>query len=136
VANPESPLDSAIVLAGKPDSRKLYAREILQHPLTADLVTLSACQTAGSRTYHGEGLTGFSWAFLSAGARNVVAGLWDVDDRATAILMKNFYDELSSGLSPARALRRAKLKLMAPEGAYRKPRYWAAFETFTSALYR
>jgi CHAT domain-containing protein len=50
--------------------------------------------------------------------------------------MKNFYDELSSGLSPASALRRAKLKLMAPEGAYRKPRYWAAFETFTSALYR
>lgn len=136
VANPESPLDSAIVLAGPPESRKLYAREILQHPLTADLVTLSACQTAGSRTYHGEGLTGFSWAFLSAGARNVVAGLWDVDDRATAGLMKNFYDELASGLPPGSALRQAKLKLMAPEGAYRKPFYWAAFETFTSALYR
>ena len=136
VPNGESPLDSAIVLAGKPDSRKLYAREILQYPLTADLVTLSACQTAGSRTYHGEGLTGFSWAFLSAGARNVVAGLWDVNDRATAILMKNFYHELSSGLSPASALRQAKLDLMAPEGAYRKPKYWAAFETFTSALYR
>jgi len=57
---------------GPPDSRKLYAREILERRLTAELVTLSACQTAGSRTYYGEGLTGFSWAFLSAGR----ATLW------------------------------------------------------------
>ena len=135
VANRESPLDSAIVLAGPPDSRKLYAREILERRLTAELVTLSACQTAGSRTYYGEGLTGFSWAFLSAGARNVVAGLWDVDDRATAELMKDFYDELASGPAPASALRRAKLRLIASGGAYRKPRYWAAFETFTRAIY-
>jgi len=135
VANRESPLDSAIVLAGPPDSRKLYAREILETHLTAELVTLSACQTAGSRTYYGEGLTGFSWAFLSAGARNVVAGLWDVDDRATAELMKDFYDELGSGPAPVNALRRAKLRLLASGGAYRKPRYWAAFETFTRAIY-
>jgi len=73
IANRESPLDSAIVLAGPAESRKLYAREILEQPLAADLVTLSACRTAGSRTYHGEGLTGFAWAFLSAGASNVVA---------------------------------------------------------------
>jgi CHAT domain-containing protein len=136
VANRESPLDSAIVLSGPPDSRKLYAREILQYPITADLVTLSACQTAGSRTYYGEGLTGFSWAFLSAGARNVVAGLWDVDDRATASLMQNFYDELSHDQSPVSALRKAKLGLLAQKSALRKPRYWAAFETFTKALYR
>ncbi|HEV2446910.1 MAG TPA: CHAT domain-containing protein, partial [Candidatus Sulfopaludibacter sp.] len=136
VANRESPLDSAIVLAGPPDRRKLYARDILQEPLTADLVTLSACQTAGSRTYHGEGLTGFSWAFLSAGARNVVAGLWDVDDRATAGFMTNFYDALSTGASPPAALRRAKLNLIALGRANRKPLYWAAFETFTKALYQ
>jgi CHAT domain-containing protein/tetratricopeptide (TPR) repeat protein len=136
VANRESPLDSAIVLAGPPDSRKLYAREILERRLTAELVTLSACQTAGSRTYYGEGLTGFSWAFLSAGARNVVAGLWDVDDRATAELMKDFYDELGAGPAPVSALRRAKLRLIASGGAYRKPRYWAAFETFTRAIYQ
>jgi CHAT domain-containing protein len=135
IANHESPLDSAIVLAGPADSRKLYAREILRRPLSAELVTLSACQSAGSRTYYGEGLTGFSWAFLSAGARNVVAGLWDVDDRATSILMKDFYDELAAGMVPAVALRRAKMDLMALAGVYRKPRYWAAFETFTRALY-
>jgi CHAT domain-containing protein len=111
-------------------------REILQQHLTAELATLSACQTVGSRTYYGEGLTGFSWAFLSEGARNVVAGLWDVDDRATTSLMKGFYDQLAAGLSPVSALRQAKLDLMASGGAYRKPRYWAAFETFTKALYQ
>jgi CHAT domain-containing protein len=136
IANRESPLDSAIVLAGPAESRKLYAREILEQPLAADLVTLSACRTAGSRTYHGEGLTGFAWAFLSAGASNVVAGLWDVDDRASASLMSRFYDHLSAGLSPASALRRAKLDLIGSGGAYRKPRYWAPFETFSKALYR
>jgi CHAT domain-containing protein len=136
VGNRESPLDSAIVLAGPPDSRKLYAREILLHPLNADLVTLSACETAGSRTYHGEGLTGFSWAFLSAGARNVIAGIGGVSDSATASLMQSFYDELASGLTPQSALRRAKLALIARGGANRKPRYWAAFETFTKILYR
>jgi CHAT domain-containing protein len=136
VANRESPLDSAIVLAGPPDTRKLYARDILDLPLNADLVTLSACQTGGSRTYYGEGLTGFSWAFLSTGARNVVAGLWDIDDRATRDLMDTFYRELASGLPPADALRRAKFGLIGRGGAYRKPRYWAAFEIFTKALYR
>jgi tetratricopeptide (TPR) repeat protein len=136
IANRESPLDSAIILAGPESSRKLYARDILRQPLAADLVTLSACQTAGSRTYYGEGLMGFSWAFLSAGARNVVAGLWQVDDRATARLMERFYEVLAEGYPPADALRQAKLELVASDGAYRKPRYWAAFETFTRALYR
>jgi CHAT domain-containing protein/tetratricopeptide (TPR) repeat protein len=135
VANRESPLDSAIILAGPPAQRKLYARDILKQPLDAELVTLSACQTAGSRAYRGEGWTGFSWAFLSAGARNVVAGLWDVDDRATEQLMGQFYDQLANGLPPAAALRRAKLALLAGGGRYAKPRYWAAFETFTKALY-
>ncbi len=136
LANRESPLDSAIILAGPAETRKLYARDILRQPLHAELVTLSACQTAGSRTYYGEGSLGFSWAFLSAGARNVVAGLWQVDDRATAGLMDLFYEAQASGLPPAAALRQAKLKLMASTKVYRKPRYWAAFETFTRALYR
>jgi CHAT domain-containing protein/Tfp pilus assembly protein PilF len=134
VANSESPLDSAIILAGPSGERKLYARDILQQRLNADLVTLSACQTAGSRSYYGEGLTGFSWAFLSAGAHNVVSGLWDVDDRATAQLMAGFYNELASATSPVSALRKAKLTLLASDGAYRKPRYWAAFVVFTRVL--
>ncbi len=135
VPNRESPLDSAIILAGPPETRKLYARDLLGQPLTAELVTLSACETAGNRAYYGEGLMGFSWAFLSAGARNVVAGLWQVDDHATAQLMARFYDAMAAGRSPAAALRQAKLELMASNPVYRKPLYWAAFETFTRALY-
>ena len=135
VANQESPLDSAIILAGTSENRKLYARDVLGHPLTAELVTLSACETAGNRAYYGEGLVGFSWAFLSAGARNVVAGLWPVDDRATAQLMDRFYAALAAGRPPASALRQAKLELMESSPLYPRPRYWAAFETFTRALY-
>ena len=83
-ANVESPLDSAVVLSGPDDGYKLYARDVAETPLRADLVTVSACRSAGERTYSGEGLVGFAWAFLRAGARNVIAGLWDVDDRSTA----------------------------------------------------
>jgi len=49
-------------------------------PLQAELVTISACRSAGARTYSGEGLVGLAWAFLNAGAHNVVAGLWNVED--------------------------------------------------------
>ena len=66
------PLDSAVILSKSGDSYKLYARDILQHPLSADLVTISACEGAGGRAYSGEGLIGLSWAFLHAGAHNVV----------------------------------------------------------------
>ena len=111
VANRENPLDSAIILSGPADKHKLYARDVIEQHLNANLVTLSACQTAGNRTYAGEGLTGLAWAFLSAGAHNVVAGLWDVDDRATAQMMTSFYDALAEGASPAASLRTAKLAL-------------------------
>lgn len=135
VANIEAPLDSAVMLAGPADNHKLYARDILSRPLRAHLVTLSACQTAGRKNFAGEGLTGFAWAFLSAGAENVIAGMWDVDDRATSELMARFYAPLPSGVPPAASLREAKLALMRSSPIYRKPYYWAAFQTFTRALY-
>jgi CHAT domain-containing protein len=135
VASRDNPLDSAIILSGPRQDHKLYARDIMAHRLNAVLVTLSACQTAGAKTYSGEGLTGLAWAFLSAGARNVVAGLWDVDDRATAEMMSRFYDSISRGRTPSESLREAKIALLDSPGPMRKPVYWAAFETFTRALY-
>ena len=80
-ANRESPLDSAVILSGPDDGYKLYARDVADLPLRAELVTVSACRSAGERVYAGEGLVGFAWAFLRGGARRVIAGLWDVDDR-------------------------------------------------------
>jgi CHAT domain-containing protein len=130
-----SPLDSAIVLskpAVESDSFKLYARDIIQHPLHADLVTISACYSAGERAYSGEGLVGLSWAFLRAGSHNVIASLWDVTDASTEQLMDRFYDELDQGESPDQALRAAKLSLL-HGSIFHNPFYWAPFQLYTGS---
>jgi CHAT domain-containing protein len=131
-ANVESPLESAVVLSGSDTAYKLYARDVADRPLNADLVTVSACRSAGERTYSGEGLVGFAWAFLRAGARRVIAGLWDVDDRSTARLMGDLYGGLAAGRTPARALREAKLALIREGGQPASPYYWGPFELFTT----
>ena len=122
------PLESAVILSPQGDSSfKLYARDILQHSLHARLVTISACNGAGIRTYAGEGLVGLSWAFLRAGAHNVIAGLWEVSESSTPQLMDELYKNLASGQDPASALRNAKLTLVHSTGVFRKPFYWAPF---------
>lgn len=142
-ASRTSPLDSAIILsrdpaskaaAGEDDSFKLYARVIIQHPLHAELVTISACYGAGKRSYSGEGLVGLSWAFLRAGAHNVVGALWDVSSVSSAQLMDDFYGELQKGKRPSVALRAAKLKLLhSTNPDFRRPFYWAPFQLYTGA---
>jgi CHAT domain-containing protein len=127
------PLDSAVVLASDGEAFKLYARDIARQPLTAKLVTISSCHGAGTRTYAGEGLIGLGWAFLHAGADNVVAALWEVNDRATPGLMDDFYASLAKGTDPATALRNAKLALKAKGGTYSTPRYWAPFLLYGSS---
>jgi CHAT domain-containing protein len=129
-ANAESPLDSAVILSKDGSGYKLYARDVAEQPLSADLVTISACRSAGERTYAGEGLVGFAWAFLRAGAQRVIAGLWDVDDRSTADLMGHVYADMAQGRSPSAALRNAKLAMIARGGAAAKPYYWAPFQIF------
>ena len=71
---------------------------------------------------------GFAWAFLRAGARRVLAGLWDVDDRSTSELMTQVYAGLARGDTPASAVRSAKLTLLAGGGVTAKPYYWGPFE--------
>jgi CHAT domain-containing protein len=127
-----SPLDSAIVLSkenAQDNAFKLYARDIIRYPLRADLVTISACYSAGDRSYAGEGLVGLSWAFLRAGAHNVVAALWDVSDASTAQLMDQFYNELNKGATPDAALRKAKLSLLRGK-EFHNPFYWAPFQLY------
>jgi CHAT domain-containing protein len=133
-ASRESPLDSALILSPGPSGYTLTAREIMSVPLHADLVTLSACHSAGARTYSGEGLVGLSWAFLRAGASSVVAGLWDVTDVSTAKLMGDFYARMAAGEPPADALRGAKLKLIHSSDASKKPYYWAPFQLYAGRL--
>jgi len=127
-----SPLDSAVILSKastQEDSFKLYARDIIHHPLHAQLVTISTCYGAGARAYTGEGLVGLSWAFLRAGAHNVIGALWEVSDASTPQLMDELYDELKKGRTPRAALRSAKLSLLHSDG-FRKPFYWAPFQLY------
>jgi len=134
IASQTDPLDSAIILSRngtQEESFKLYARDIIQHPIHADLVTISACYGSGTRSYVGEGLVGLSWAFLRAGAHNVIAALWEASDESTPKLMDSLYQGLEKGMSPSAALRQAKLSLLHSQGSFRKPFYWAPFQIYT-----
>lgn len=139
VASRVDPLDSAIILSGSTNSGsnaggstfKLYAREIMQHPIDARLVTISACYGSGTRSYAGEGLVGLSWAFLRAGAHNVIGALWEVSDDSTPRLMDSLYQGLEDGQAPAVALRGAKLAFVHSQSRFRMPFFWAPFQIYT-----
>ncbi len=126
LAPPDSSSQLERAITGKPvyDGRVTAEQIIRSWKLNADLVTLSACQTALGQAVGGEGFIGLSQALLVAGARSVLASLWKVDDTATALLMMRFYenlwgqyDEPRNGFSPrsrqpkAEALREAKIWL-------------------------
>jgi CHAT domain-containing protein/tetratricopeptide (TPR) repeat protein len=130
VANRQEPLNSAVILSLHGSRDRLLAKDVLDTRLHARLVTISACRSAGAKIYAGEGLVGFSWAFLQAGARNVIAGLWDVADRSTAQTMAQLYLGLARGTAPADALRAAKLDLMHSSEIYHKPYYWGPFQIY------
>ncbi|HEY7543643.1 MAG TPA: CHAT domain-containing protein, partial [Blastocatellia bacterium] len=130
--NNETPELSGLVLSlvdeqGQPVEGFLRLHEIYNLRLNADLVVLSACQTALGKEIRGEGLVGLTRGFMYAGAKRVVASLWSVEDRATAELMKRFYRRmLVENLKPAAALRAAQVE-MSKEAQWASPYFWAAF---------
>ncbi len=128
--NPESPLESAIVLSPDQGQYLLKARDIIGTPLSARLVTISACRSAGARIYAGEGLIGLAWAFLEAGSSAVVAGLWDVNDGSSRLLMDQLYAGIAAGEPPAVALRQAKLAMLQGDPRFRRPYFWAPFQVY------
>ena len=111
---------------GRPREGALFAHELFDLDLPAELVVLSACETALGQEVRGEGLVGLTQGFLSAGAAAVLVSLWRVDDRATARLMERFYRRLLAGQSPAESLREAQLSLRQDTG-WRAPYHWAGF---------
>ncbi|HUR79259.1 MAG TPA: CHAT domain-containing protein, partial [Thermoanaerobaculia bacterium] len=133
VATRKRPLDSAVILAmdSATKSYKLLARDVVNSPLSARLVTISSCHGAGTRTYAGEGVVGLAWAFLRAGADQVIAALWEVNDATTPKLMDRMYAGIKAGADPAVALRDAKLQLVHSPGVQRKPLYWAPFVLYS-----
>jgi CHAT domain-containing protein/tetratricopeptide (TPR) repeat protein len=132
VLHSEHPGLSGLVLSlvdekGAPRDGFLRMHEIYNLRLPADLVVLSACQTALGQEIRGEGLIGLTRGFMYAGARRVVASLWQVDDESTAELMKRFYRAmLERKLPPAAALRAAQVELAAT-ARWKSPYHWAAF---------
>jgi CHAT domain-containing protein len=131
--NNEHPELSGIVLSliderGHPVDGFLRLNEIYNLQLPAELVVLSACQTALGKQVRGEGLIGLVRGFMYAGSKRVVASLWKVDDEATAELMKLFYrGMLKENMPPAAALRAAKVE-MSRHKRWHSSYYWAAFE--------
>jgi CHAT domain-containing protein/Tfp pilus assembly protein PilF len=112
---------------GQPQDGFLRLNDIYNLELNADLVVLSACQTALGKDIRGEGLVGLTRGFMYAGAARVLASLWSVEDRATAELMKRFYRAmLIDRLSPAAALRQAQIE-MSRIPRFRSPYFWAGF---------
>jgi len=112
---------------GRAQDGFLQAHEIYQLKLEADLVVLSACQTALGKEIRGEGLMGLTRAFIAAGVSRVVASLWSIPDAATAELMKRFYRGIiKDGLTPAAALREAQDSLR-KERRWSAPYFWAGF---------
>jgi CHAT domain-containing protein len=128
------PLQSAIILSsGKDGNFKLLARDIIDDKvrLNAELVTISACEGVGTQIQSLEGLLGLEWAFMRAGAHQVVAALWDQDDAVTPALMDDFYDQLIQGKSATDALHHAKLKILKAGGFHAAPYYWASLQLYT-----
>ena len=130
--NNRHPELSGIVLSlvdekGQAQNGFLRLYEIYNLKLGADLVVLSACQTAVGQEIRGEGLLGLTRGFMYAGAPRVVATLWQVDDRATSELMKRFYQKmLGEGLRPAAALKAAQVSMQSDK-RWSSPHFWAAF---------
>lgn len=132
VVDSQNPELSGIALsmvdeAGRPRDGFLRSQEIYRLRLRADLVVLSACETALGREVRGEGVVGLTRAFLHAGARRMLVSLWPVEDSATTELMGRFYQGLfTERLTPAAALRRAQDEARRAPGR-NDPYFWAGF---------
>jgi CHAT domain-containing protein len=135
VLNDSSPMYSRIVLSrGEAnEDGMLEAWEIMKLDLSAEIVVLSACETARGRVSAGEGLIGLTWAFFVAGTSTTVVSQWKVDAAGTFQLMVEFHRNLRtrfssprSQMTRAEALRAAALKMLRSE-QYKHPFYWAGF---------
>lgn len=109
------------------DDGFLQSSEVADLRFNADLVVLSACETAVGALEGEEGIANLSRAFLLAGARTVISTLWQVDDDASLFLMKHFYAHLAEHRTPVGALTAAKRDFIQTFGSKALPFDWAAF---------
>jgi len=131
IVNDQEPLYSKVVLTKTDDTKEdglLQTYEIFDMELNAELVVLSACNSALGKLNRGEGIMGMTRAFRYAGVPSMVVSLWNVDDEATSLVMENFYKYLKEGLKKDEALRLSKLDYLNNADIRKKdPFYWAPF---------
>ncbi|MCS7065240.1 MAG: CHAT domain-containing protein, partial [Fimbriimonadales bacterium] len=129
------PLQSGVVLAEPPEGANedgiLTARELMELPLSAEMVVLSACESARGRARPGEGAIGMVWALSVSGVPTQVLSQWKVSDESTAMLMTHYYRALRAGKSPAAALREAALTVK-QDPRFAHPYYWSPFICISS----
>jgi CHAT domain-containing protein len=132
VLDAEDPDSTGIVLsrfdaAGRPQPGLLSLFDVYGLRLGAELVVLSGCSTGLGKEIRAEGLVGLTRGFMFAGVPRVVVSLWDVEDRATAELMKRFYSKILLERRPAAEALRAAQSELASSGEWSAPYHWAAF---------
>ena len=130
VANEKHPERAALIFlsdSSSGDDGILEASEIVHLHTNADLVVLSACDTAVGRLQGEEGIANLSLAFQLAGAKTVVSTLWSIDDTTVLYLMQRFYAHLAEKDTVAHALTSAKKDMLRTYGTQAVPYYWASF---------
>lgn len=138
IVNMENPMRSLLSFASSDtsnqDNAALYAYEIHNLSINADLVVLSACETGFGKAVRGEGVLSLARAFLYAGAPSVVTTLWEVNDFTSAALIETFYSNLAIGMSKPMALQEAKLTFLSKtDEVSGHPTYWASFISIGNA---
>jgi CHAT domain-containing protein len=137
VLNDASPMHSYLILAAAnrgTEDGYLEARELMQMNLGAELVVLSACETARGEYAAGEGIIGFSWALFAARCRTQVVSQWKVDSAATSVLMRKFHESVAPDRHRAASALQKSIKSMLQSKEYRHPFYWAGFVVLGDAL--
>jgi tetratricopeptide (TPR) repeat protein len=137
---PRQPMSTALALSRSPhDDGLLTLTDIFKLQVNAELVVLSACDTARGNVLPGDGLVGLARAFMTAGSRRVVASLWKVPDVPSRMLMERFHahwnpkDPEQSPVPAAEALRRAQRDLVTAHPEWQHPYYWAAWQVWGRA---
>ncbi|MDX2248094.1 MAG: CHAT domain-containing tetratricopeptide repeat protein [Bacteroidia bacterium] len=126
-SNEKEPLLAHLLFSGEPDSStQLYAFELYNMLIPADLVVLAACETGDGKLIPGEGIMSLARAFRYAGSAAMVSSLWKADGRSTSDILQSFYHDLFEGHSKTAALRQARLRFLdqcTPDLVH--PYYWA-----------
>lgn len=141
IINDQSPMNSAMIFAQPGDSINdglLHTYEVYGIPLRSKMVVLSSCNTGNGLLSSGEGILSLARGFLYSGSQSVVMSLWQIEDRSGTEIIKMFYDNLRTGMSKSRALRKARHEYLKNSSQLRShPYFWSALVVYgdNSAVY-